>query len=215
MEVNEIVLLDKERIAIADTIKSEIAETVNKSTAVVIKCDSYDDSALAGQNIDKLRAFTNAVEDKRLQFGRKINAFKKGWDEFFRGISDPAQAEITRIKVMVTGYQTVLREEQAEAERKRQVEIDKRIAQQAAHEAKGHKIDPTPRESLVPEVAPIKTKMAVKMRTIWRYEITDETKVPKDYLMVDTTKIQRSITRKDNPVRDIPGVKIYSEDIPT
>lgn len=215
MEITDLVKLDAERIKMADTIKAEITETVKKSEAVVIKCEDYEDSALAGQNIDKLRAFVNAVEDKRLQFGRKISAFKKGWDSFFGDIMNPAQAEITRIKGMVSAYQTRLREEQAETERKRQAEIARRQKIQEAHKAQGHEIDETPREALVPELAPIKTQMAVKMRTIWRYEITDERIVPKHYLMVDTTKIQRSITRKDNPVRDIPGVRIYSEDIPT
>ena len=115
---------------------------------------------------------------------------------------------------MVINYQAECRKEQEELEAKRQAEIRAREKQQEAHAAKGHKIDPTPREALVPEVSPIKTKQAVKFRTTWKYEITDESKVPRGYLQVDTTKIYRDVTRRDNPVRDIPGVRIYSVDTP-
>ena len=109
-------------------------------------------------------------------------------------------------------YQRKVREEERKAEEARQAEIARREALQRAHADKGHVIDETPRAELVPEVAPIKTVSALRTRTTWKYELLDETQVPREWLCVDTTKIYRAVTRRDNPVREIPGVKIYSEE---
>ncbi len=214
MEINQLVTLDAERIRVTDTIKATITKEVDKSKAVVLKCDCLKDSETAANRRNVLNTLAKALEQKRLEYGRKITDFKKGWDSFFNDIKSPAEVEVRRINGLLSGYQAKLREEQAVAEAKRQAEIKAREAQQAAHAAKGHNIDPTPREALVPEIVPIKTKMAAKMRTIWRYELLNAVEVPRFYLCVDTVKIQKAITRKERPERNIPGVRIYSEDIP-
>lgn len=214
MNINQLVTLDTERIRVTDEIKANIVKEVEKSQAVILKCDCLEDSETAANRRGVLNALAKALESKRLEFGRKITAFKKGWDDFFGDIKAPAEKEVTRINDLLKGYQIQLREEQAEEERKRQAEIAKREKIQEAHKAQGHQIDETPREALVPEVAPIKTKMAAKMRTIWRYEVLNSAEVPRQWLCVDTVKIQKAVTRKDKPVREIPGVRIFSEDIP-
>ena len=214
MNINQLVTLDSDRIRVTDEIKANIVKEVKKSQAVVLKCDCLGDSETAANRRNVLNALAKALENKRLDFGRKITEFKKGWDSFFNDIKGPAEVEVKRINGLLTGYQAKLREEQAEEERKRQAEIAKREKIQEAHKAQGHQIDETPREALVPEVVPMKTKMAAKMRTLWRYEILNAAEVPREYLCVDTVKIQKSITRKENPMREIPGVRIYSIDIP-
>ena len=214
MEITQLVTLDAERIRVTDTIKATITKEVDKSKAVVLKCDCLEDSETAANRRNVLNTLAKALEQKRLEYGREITDFKKGWDSFFNEIKGPAEVEVKRINGLLSDYQAILREEHAAAERKRQAEIKAREAQQAAHAAKGHTIDPIPREALVPEIVPMKTKMAAKMRTIWRYELLDAAEVPNEYLCVDTVKIQKSITRKENPTREIPGVRIYSIDIP-
>lgn len=44
------------------------------------------------------------------------------------------------------------------------------------------------------------------MRTEWDFEITDESQVPREYLMVDESKIRRVVRAG---IRNIPGVRVY------
>lgn len=214
MEINQLVTLDAERIRVTDTIKATITKEIDKSKAVVLKCDCLEDSETAANRRNVLNTLAKALEQKRLEYGRKITDFKKGWDSFFNDIKNPAEEEVKRINGLLSAYSAQLLKEHAEAEAIRQVEIAKREKIQEAHKAQGHTIDETPREALVPEIVPIKTKMAAKMRTIWRYEILNAAEVSRQFLCVDTVAIHKAVTRRENPMREIPGVKIYSEDIP-
>lgn len=44
--------------------------------------------------------------------------------------------------------------------------------------------------------------------TTWDYEVLDINKVPREYLMVDNSKVNAAIRRKNDPVREIPGIAI-------
>ena len=46
-------------------------------------------------------------------------------------------------------------------------------------------------------------------RREWAYEEVDFEKIPREWLMVDSAKVIAAIRRKDNPVRSIPGLRIF------
>lgn len=48
----------------------------------------------------------------------------------------------------------------------------------------------------------------VVFRSHWTYKVVDESKVPRDYLMLDHSKIMNAI---NNGERNIPGLEIYDE----
>jgi hypothetical protein len=50
------------------------------------------------------------------------------------------------------------------------------------------------------------------VRSHMKFEVTDPALVPREYLMVDTAEIGAAIRRKANPVREIPGVRIFREE---
>jgi hypothetical protein len=47
-------------------------------------------------------------------------------------------------------------------------------------------------------------------RDVWKYEIVDESKLPREFLMPDTSKIGKFV-QKDKGLTPIPGLRIYSE----
>lgn len=50
---------------------------------------------------------------------------------------------------------------------------------------------------------------AIRARKVWKFRITEETKIPKKYLKVDEVKIRQAVR---NGERDIAGVEIYEEE---
>lgn len=54
---------------------------------------------------------------------------------------------------------------------------------------------------------------AASLRTLWKFEITDPALVPREWLTVDESKIGQAVRRSANPVREIPGVRIWDEQI--
>ncbi len=47
-------------------------------------------------------------------------------------------------------------------------------------------------------------------RTVWKFEVVDEKKIPCEYHQVDLTKI-RKIVRATNGEIEIPGIRVYQE----
>ena len=49
------------------------------------------------------------------------------------------------------------------------------------------------------------------LRTSWKFEITDAALIPREYLTHDLVKIGEAVRRAKDPVRDIPGVRIFPD----
>lgn len=49
------------------------------------------------------------------------------------------------------------------------------------------------------------------IRRIWKWRVVDESKIPREYLVVDSAKITRLVKSTKGQIR-IPGIEIYSED---
>lgn len=207
VELSDLVQMDQQRVEFATAIKETIATEVAKSEKTILKVDCYEDTIQAGARKSVLKALCKQLNQKRLEFGRAITEFKKGWDDFFNGPAQPALDEITRIEGMEREYQLHLEEENRKAEAARQAKIAKREAIQKAHEAKGHTIDETPRAALVPEPLPVKSQTATKTRKYWTWDQInyDLEKIPREYLTPDKAKITAAVK---SGVREIPGITI-------
>jgi len=63
---------------------------------------------------------------------------------------------------------------------------------------------PVTLESTTPKIA------GISYRTVWKYKIVDEAKIPRKYLKIDETRISQ-IVRAMKDETDIAGVEVYSE----
>lgn len=210
--ISELVSFEEHKEKFGKQILEQVEHFIEKSQAAVIKIDCRLDTVIASDQIGLLKAVIKNIEKKRLEHSRVVIDFRDVNNAWYNDFKKPLDEELLRITTISGVYHRKCREEEIKAEQARQAEIDRREAIQKAHEKKGHEIDETPRAELVPEVAPIETASALKTRTTWKYEILDESQIPREWLCVDTTKIQRAITQRDFPVRNIPGVKIYEHE---
>lgn len=210
--ISELVSFEEHKEEFGKQILEQVEHFIEKSQAAVIKIDCRTDTVIASDQIGLLKALIKNIEKKRLEHSRVVIDFRDTNNAWYKEFKTPLDEELLRITTMSGEYQRKCREEERKAEQARQAEIARREALQEAHRAKDHIIDETPRAELVPEVAPVETVSALKTRTTWKYEILDESKIPREWLCVDTTKIYKAVTRRDNPLREIPGVRIYDEE---
>jgi len=111
-----------------------------------------------------------------------------------------------------------IRKEREKAEQEARAEEDRKL--QAALEAEedgrtddAYEIIDTVRHAPAPTKTPIpeKTKLeGTSLRTIWRWEITEQDKIPREYLKVDDKKIS-AVVRALKKGALIPGIRVFSE----
>jgi len=114
------------------------------------------------------------------------------------------------VKLKLKDYKTRLELERREMEKKAEEER-KRLQEQLDKEAKEKGIEPVK----LPEVTMPKEKLKVSTdkgtvyeRKHWAFKIVDFEKIPREYLMVDTKKVNAAIRAG---IRNIEGLEIYQE----
>lgn len=101
-----------------------------------------------------------------------------------------------------------IREQQAEAKLKKAVEAEERGDVKAAE-----RILSTP-PAPIPTIAPsIPKTSSFYSRDVWKFEIFDETLIPREYLMVDEVKIGKVVRAMKGAIQ-IPGVKQFKGETP-
>lgn len=136
---------------------------------------------------------------------------------------EPVQTLITQLKQQVQGWlirQKAKRDREiAEAEAAaRKAEEEKRLADAQQMQDQGH--TEAAEEILAAPIAPVLTSApapkpkaaSVTLSKVWKYEITDEKLIPREYLTIDESKIGRVVKAHSGTIQ-IPGVRIYAEDV--
>lgn len=126
------------------------------------------------------------------------------------------------VKAKLVSWQDYEEEMRKKEEIKQQSEAKKRAddeaiayAQQAhadGDNAEAERILNAPIEVPVIVVPNNTTKTATTIQTRWDYRVTDMAIVPREYLMLDTTKIGQVVRALKNEAR-IPGIEAYSKKI--
>lgn len=138
------------------------------------------------------------IEEKRKFFVQPLNEQVKKINEMFKGYSQPLD-EADRI----------IRAKMLDFRRKQEEKIKK----EAERLAKENKMKGEAKKEFIEEVM-ASTEVAKQtenttIKKVWTFEILDEAKVPRQFLIVSETKIREAIR---NGVREIPGIRIFEEE---
>lgn len=146
------------------------------------------------------------LEDRRVFFTKPLNEHIKSINNYFKSFGDPLDVMDRQIKGKLLGYRQMMQEQ----ERKKQDEI-KKFAEE----------NNLPAVKAEPEISnavrsSIGSSFAVKR---WTWAVEDETKIPREYLIIDEKKINAMIRAQAKTVKGvstcdlkIEGVKIYQEE---
>jgi len=192
----------------------------DQANAIII--NSNEDYTRAGQLLITIKGIRKKIEETFKPIKQKMDAAKKEVLDQEKAADAPLAAAEAIIKPRIAQWNAE-QERIRQAEEKRLQEIarkeeeDRQIAAAIAAEQSGNKEEaeaiieapvqaaPVVVPKLVPKVA------GVSFTKQWKFRITDEAKIPRQYLCVDEQKIG-AVVRAMKDAANIPGVEVYCVD---
>lgn len=168
----------------------------------------------------RVKGAQQKLEDARTSITKPMNAALKAINDFFRGPAEKLAAAESNVKRAMIGYtneQERLRKiAQAKADEAARKETQRLQAQAAKAEASG-KVEKAAALEMraatvvapVVNLAPPKVT-GVSTREVWKFEVTDPLLVPRQYLVVDESKIRRVVGALKGDTQ-IAGVRVYTD----
>lgn len=177
--------------------------------------------AAAGERLKELSTAEKRIEDMRKSLKAPILAAGKAIDAFFGAPLDRINAARNSVKRSLLTYQQDEErkrreiEARAQEEARKQAEKLQRQAEAAAAKGKAEKAEALQAAAasvIVPIIPPTTQKLVgISNRETWHFEITDFSKLPREWTMPDDKKLG-SYVRAMKSETDIPGVRVFSKD---
>ena len=179
----------------------------------IVKRDNIvqEAKALLEAGIDSQEAYTNAekilkdvtthsnkLDKQRLDFCRPITAFTKKAKQ----VSDKA-------RVVIEESKSELKRKMGAFVRKAEQEAQARIEEEAKAAAAN------PFAAMISEAnsdtpQPTIQTSGSRVAEVWTWEMVDETKIPREFLTIDTVKINAAV-KANKGATQIDGIRVYSE----
>lgn len=182
----------------------------------------------AGEILKTIKGRYQEIETKRKEMTLPLDEAKRRIMDFFRQPLEQLSNAERQIKGAMLGFtqeqERIRREEEQRLQalaRKEQERLDKLAieeisqAQKEGNLEKAEKILDTVAQVAVPIVQSEKPKVqGIKTVTRWRYKVTDEALIPREYL-IPNEKLLANIAITTKGAIKIPGVEFYSESMVT
>jgi len=219
-------------LQIFDELKAEITIFVKPVLSAVVDSDTRKNEAMTSAS--QIKRLQKAVEERRKQLVEPLNAQVKQINAYAKEILFPLDGAESHLRKHLIDWERKLEQERQEAQRKldrerRQREEMERVeaakAKQATNEVEDlfgesneYEKEQAQAESdrkkfLAQQEQDARQKAIAESRVkgtrkAWVFEVTDESQVPREYLVVDEKRIRSAIS---SGVRNIAGVRIFEE----
>lgn len=170
--------------------------------------------------LKSIKGFLKSIEDARTRITKPINDSLREVNAQAKEAAAPFVESEAKIKKAMIAYSDeqdrLAREEQrrqneiAEKERRRLQEIADRAAAKG-QETKAEQFQERAQAVTAPIAQQAAPKVAgIAIPKVWVFEITDEDLIPREYLVVDETRIRRVVTALKGDT-NIPGVRVFEQ----
>lgn len=195
-------------------------DSILEKAAIVTVVDSRERLEASGTVQTAIAKHIKALEKERKGVTEPLDAVKKQIMAQEKELAANLTRELNRLKAMNDAYATQLAAE-AEAERRRLAEEERRAAMEAAERAAKAKAifgesvsvrapEPAPQVATPPEKVALAGSRTVKR---WEFEIVDSSMVPSKFLIVDDARVRAHIKNAEamgeNP--NIPGIRFTAK----
>ncbi len=205
-------------------ISTQVAELQEQAQHITIAND-YDVS-MATELLSQVKSRAKAIETLRVLIVQPFNDQVKQINNMFKSQIEPLEKIEANVKRAIVVFrqmqEEILRKEREEQERARREEMQ-RLEQErlAAAEANAPLEEVQALEAKQEDLAlkpitiePQKTSVrstsgTMSAKKIWKFEVTDATMLPFEYLTPNEVAIRRAM---QDGIRDIPGVRMYQEE---
>jgi hypothetical protein len=188
--------------------RNEIRRVLGEAKALEVTDD--ESNVQAAETLSTAKAIFKRIETKRKAIIEEPDGFVRAVNRVTKSLKDDLSEIEATIKPKMGRYAQEQERQRREAERRAQEEA-KRLQAEAERRAKETNTEPVKVEApAIPQKeTPVRTAHGTTTTAkVWKHEVTDETKVPREYLMVNEAKVRQAV--KDG-VREIPGVNIFQE----
>lgn len=190
-----------------------VQATANAALEVAnaVEVQDIETAATAKAQALELQKIEKSIEEVRVALVKPLNDQVREINAKAKAITAPIEAGKKGISGKLLRWQNEerLKAEQAAAEEKARLEAEA-AALAEKDDATLEEIEAVEAKAAIYSV-PVKMLKAEKpltVREIWKYTITDESKLPREFLMPNTSLIGERVR---GGLRIIPGVEIYSE----
>jgi len=188
------------------------AETVNiktRAVAIVVSSDVAEKDAI--EFASDLKKRLNEIETNRKTFLAPLKKVMDNVNATLKPFTTELEEAEGIIKSKILQWRTEREKLRQEEERKRQEEYEaqqKKQAEEFPLDVKEEAIAPLP---LMAQSNTVVSETGAKAtgKKVWDFEIEDEAKVPRGYLMLDEKGVRNAIR---TGIRTIPGLKIYQKE---
>ena len=174
--------------------------------ATSIQIEKTEDMEPATEFLKQVVARKKRFEELRLFFTKPLNDHIKQVNAEFKNLSVPLEDIERDVKNKMVAFRKIEQEKIFKEQEKllAKAETMKTEKKQEEYREKAEEIK---------QETKIESKSGeVRFRKVWKFEITDETSIPREYLKVDETSIRQAIS---SGLREINGVRIFEEEIPS
>ena len=190
----------------------EIQEVTQQTGDIMAKAEGVivvDDAGVESASVilKTIADTKKSIEERRTFFVKPLNDQVKNINDLFKSIVAPLAVADS----MIRGKILVYRQKQQDALRKEQERLDAeaRKAQKKA-DVKAERNGVESVTIVAPVVAPPPTTIGnATVKKVWKFRVVDTAIVPRDYMIVDETKIRAAVR---DGLRSIQGVEIFQED---
>lgn len=192
------------------------------------------EAEMAAEVLGRIASTKKSIKEARLRVTRPLDESKKAAIDLEKAILEPLEPVDRTLRAGLGNYQAEqqrkIREEQeridrerreAEAKARAEAEAAARKAAEATEEeaeeaeaeadlARARELvkKAEPKQEVLPAGPTKAASGTASTRMVWKATVTDEAKVPREFLKVDTVAINKAVREG---VREIPGVKIEQE----
>lgn len=177
-------------------VKDQTSKATAAAQGLVIK--TQEDVDKAGGILSKMKGVARLIKERKEAITKPLTEALNSARDLFKPLeSNLAEAELM-VKNKMLAYQKI---EDAKAEKKKEAIVEK---------AKAGIISDAKAVERIEKVAPAKTTTATTTtRTVKKYRVVDESKLPREYLMPDLPKITEALKAGQT----VLGAEMYEEKI--
>lgn len=189
--------------------------------AKAFEIDSQQMAELAADDLKRIKAYAKEVDERRKAITKPLDEVKKSIMDLFRPAVEYLEQAETALKSGLKKYidaEEKKRRELEEAARKvareqaarLEAEAKAAAAQGQMEEARALEQQAAIAPALVPAAAPTPKLSGISTKEVWLFEITDPAAIPREYMMIDESKI-RKVVQALKAETNIQGVRAYPD----
>lgn len=194
-------------------IRREVGGLVGTARKLVVNNDAQD----ANELLVLVANGKKRLEEQRVFLVKPLNDHVKNINAAFKEWVKPLEEADSIVRRKVLGFQREQAALRAEAQRLEQERLEKleQIRIERLAELPEGLLDDLPEDEPIPMAVPempraIRGKSgSTSTRKTWTFEVTDDSLIPRKYLMADEGVILLAVREG---VRDIPGIRIYQQE---